>query len=426
MKNSSLFSAGDIPPLFQYEKLFSHLKYVPRDNQSKRGRPPYSKASLLRALVYKNLRSLPTLSDLSFELGNNPVMAEILGFNPLKKPPTKERFSHFRRSTPNEQFQEPRIFLVRKLLKRGAVTGKSIALDSCPIKANVKENNLKTSVKNRFDKTRIPSGDPDAKLGIIVHFPNPFRPKITYFWGYRNHTITDTHSELPIYEKTLPANKDEKKQAVPLLKELASCFDFPVENVIADANYDTEEILSYIYHQMKAAPIVPRNPRRSEIESFTVKRDTVLCPANLEMHKKGKMTSKGITYLQYTCPLHWGKKYKGQYLICPANNPKYTNQKGCNFLIRLTPSVREKINYGTQKFKTIYNQRTSAERVYSRLLAITMQNPTVIGLQATENHCTIAHITVLLVALAAHQMGFIDEIRYVKSFLPKFAGKLFL
>lgn len=137
MKNSSLFSSRDIPPLFQYEKLFSHLKYVPLDNQSKRGRPSYSKASLFRALVYKNLRSLPTLSDLSFELGNNPVMAEILGFDPLKKPPTKERFSHFLRSTPNEQLQEPRIFLVRKLLKRGAVTGKSIALDSCPIKANV-------------------------------------------------------------------------------------------------------------------------------------------------------------------------------------------------------------------------------------------------------------------------------------------------
>ena len=426
MKNLSLFSAGQIPPLFQYEKLFSHLKYVPWDNQSKRGRPPYSKVSLFRALVYKNLRSLPTLSDLSFELGNNPAMAEILGFDPLKKPPSKERFSHFLRSTPNEQFQEPRILLVRRLLERGAVTGKSIALDSCPIKANVKENNLKTSVKNRFDKTRIPSGDQDAKLGIIVHFPNPFKPKITYFWGYRNHTITDTDSELPINEKTLPANKDEKKQAVPLLKELTSYFDLPIENVIADANYDTEDILSHIYHQIRAAPIIPRNPRGSKNELFKVKRDIVLCPANLEMQKKGKMTTKGITYLQYTCPLHWGKKYKNQYLFCPANNPKYVDQKGCNYLIRLTPSVREYIEYGTQRFKTIYNQRTSAERVYSRLLAITMQKPTVNGLRATQNHCTIAHITVLLVALAAHQMGFEDEIRYVKSFLPKFAGKLFL
>ena len=39
---------------------------------------------------------------------------------------------------------------------------------------------------------------------------------------------------------------------------------------------------------------------------------------------------------------------------------------------------------------------------FSRLLAITMQRPTVIGLQATQNHCTIAHITVLLVALTVH------------------------
>jgi len=424
MKNY-LFSAGDIPPLFQYEKLFSHL-YIPWKTQTKRGRPPLPKASLFRALIYKNLRSLPTLSDLSFELGNNPSMAEILGFDPLKIPPTKERFSHFLRTTPNNQLQEVRIFIIQKLIENKVISGKSIALDSCPIKANVKENNLKTSVKDRFNKNRIPSGDPDAKLGIIVQFPKPFKPKISYFWGYRNHTITDTESELPIEEKTLPANKDEKKQAVPLLKELMSCFNLPIDNVIADANYDTEEILSHIYHKMKAAPVVPRNLRRSTSEQFTVKKDTVLCPAHLEMNRKGKMKSKGITYMQYNCPLHWGRKYSGQYLFCPAHNPKYTNQKGCNFLIRLNPSVRENIGYGTQKFKALYNQRTSAERVYSRLLAITMQNPTVIGLQATENHCTIAHVTVLLVALAAHQLGYKDKIRYVKSFLPKFAGKLFL
>jgi len=47
-----------------------------------------------------------------------------------------------------------------------------------------------------------------------------------------------------------------------------------------------------------------------------------------------------------------------------------------------------------------------------------MQTPTVIGLQATQNHCTIAHISVLLIALAAHRLGFGDKIRFVKTFLP--------
>jgi hypothetical protein len=48
-----------------------------------------------------------------------------------------------------------------------------------------------------------------------------------------------------------------------------------------------------------------------------------------------------------------------------------------------------------------------------------MLNPTVIGLKATQNHCTIAHITVVLIALAAHKSGFKDKIRFVKTFLPK-------
>lgn len=50
-----------------------------------------------------------------------------------------------------------------------------------------------------------------------------------------------------------------------------------------------------------------------------------------------------------------------------------------------------------------------------------MQGPSVIGLQATQNHCTIAHITVLLVALTAHRMGLKNNIRFVKFFMPKFA-----
>jgi len=41
----------------------------------------------------------------------------------------------------------------------GQIKGKYLSLDNCPIKANVKENNLKTNVKNRFNKKLIPKGD---------------------------------------------------------------------------------------------------------------------------------------------------------------------------------------------------------------------------------------------------------------------------
>ncbi len=49
------------------------------------------------------------------------------------------------------------------------------------------------------------------------------------------------------------------------------------------------------------------------------------------------------------------------------------------------------------------------ERTFSRLLTIAMQDPPTRGLDVTRNLCTIAHITVLPVALAAHQSGSSDQ-----------------
>ena len=49
-----------------------------------------------------------------------------------------------------------------------------------------------------------------------------------------------------------------------------------------------------------------------------------------------------------------------------------------------------------------------------------MQHPPVVGLKAISNYVTIAHITVLLVALTAAKNGMKDEVRFIKSFLPNF------
>ena len=163
-----------------------------------------------------------------------------------------------------------------------------------------------------------------------------------------------------------------------------SLFQLPREAVVADANYNTEEVLAYIFYEMKAKPVIPKNPRDYQKDDFQVKKNTIICPGNLEMHRRGKMTTRGRTYLQYSCRLYYGRLYQGRFLIYPVFHPKYFTQKGCNYLLRLSPTVRWQIDYNSQKFKKIYNQRTSAERVFSRLLTVTMQTPTVIGLQATE------------------------------------------
>jgi hypothetical protein len=414
----SLFLPEQIPPRVRFEKLFSHLPALTQKTNA-RGRPPFPRNALLRALIYQRLRGIPSLIELAFELENNPAVQAACGFATFQHPPSRERFSRFLQTTPHQDLEGLRKRLVRTLIEEKIISGGVCAMDSCPIEANVRENNLKTAVKARFDKTKLPRGDPDARLGVKIHFLQPLPSKVMFYWGYRNHIVIDAESELPLCEITHPNDRGEKKVAIPMLRDL-SALALPVSAVTGDANYDSEDILSYISLDMKAQPIIPHNPRRPSKKSFHLKRDTVLCPAELPMHRKGRMSSKGRIYLQYTCPLHWDKAYRGKYLLCPAGHPKFVNQKGCNYLLRLSPSIRDTIDYGSLRFKTIYHQRTSVERGFSRLLAIAMQNPTVVGLVATRNHCTIAHITMLLVALTAYSEGFPDKIRYVKSFVPRY------
>lgn len=419
MKQQDLLPVPVLPQPLLYDLLFEPLSNV-SPSEKQRGRPPLAPVLLLKAFIYKALRGIDTLTDLAFEFHNNPSIYQSLGFNLYKAPPSIERFSQFLRGTPNQFFQTIRIQLVEILLLEKVITGKHLVMDSCPIFANVRENNLKTAVANRFDKTRIPKGDPDARLGIQIHFPQPFKKEIRYFWGYRNHIVADASEEIPVWEVTPPADVSEIPQAIPMLRETKETFSLTIETVGGDSVYDSENILRFIIEDLKALAVIPRNPRgESTTPSYTVKGKNVYCQADLLMYRKGKTTHSrtGITYIAYCCPIHYGKE-RQHYLLCPAAHPKFITQKGCYVTIRLTPSIREQIDYGTEAFKELHNKRTAVERIFSRLLSIAMQNPPVIGKLAIQNYCTIAHITVLLVALAAKRSGHEDKIRFVKSFIP--------
>lgn len=415
-----LFDLADLPPAVKYEKLFENLPML-QENIPKTGRRPVSKNSMFKALIYKSLRRFPYLTDLTFELNNNPSVSKALGFYPLAPAPSTERFSSFLHDTSHHELISIRQRLVQELIKVGAISGNSIAIDSCPIVALLKENNLKTSMSDRFDKTKIPAGDPDARLGVLIHFPNPFKKEVRYFWGYRNHVINDTATELPIWEITKPANVSDINVAKDLIREACSLFNLNIRAVMGDTNYDSEDLLKFIINDLKALAIIPHNPRR-ESKGYQIKDGKVICEASLEMHRKGKMRPKrtGILYCQYTCPIIYDKQIRYQHITCPILHPKFFKGKGCNVLIRMEPSIRSEIGYDTQEFKELYKKRTSVERIFSRLLAIAMQNPTVRGYNANRNHVTIAHISVLLVALTAYLTGQQDKMRFVKSFVPNF------
>ena len=142
------------------------------------------------------------------------------------------------------------------------------------------------------------------------------------------------------------------------------------------------------------------------------------------------MVSRGIffdkkqnrTRHKFVCPVKASKKFARKVgWFCPWNHPKFfSNKLGCtvNLRIDVDTSIRNNIDYCSKSFKELYNRRTSVERIFARLLTLYMQSPYVIGLNAIRNHCTIAHITVLAVALACIKLGHKNKIRFVRSFFP--------
>ena len=84
MYQHPLFDLEEIfdKPLRRYELFFSILDLSILDKDRSVGRKPISKAAILRAFIFKNLRTIASLSDLSAELYERPALASVLGFSP--------------------------------------------------------------------------------------------------------------------------------------------------------------------------------------------------------------------------------------------------------------------------------------------------------------------------------------------------------
>lgn len=328
MRQNILFSIKDfldVKPLQNFRLLFDNLKHIQLTHVKQTGRKPILRESILNALIFKSLKSIPTLTQLYRDIADNPGAALCCGFD-IRKPITSvECFSAFLNDTPNKELTQIRNLLVHRLIE---------------------------------------------------------------------------------------------------LNE----FNFNIEAVMADRIYDTAAILKYIINTLHAKPRISINPRNTpqaaeEKEIKYTKAGNRICDANLEMLSRGVFyDKKQDRWLhKWICPLHHSKKYQYQFIVCPVYHPKFFSQKGCYAYKRVDDDIRKQIDYGSESFKTDANLRTGSERLFSRLLTICMQKPSVVGLKATTNHCTIAHITVLLVALTAVKNNFKDQLRFIKSFLPNFA-----
>lgn len=421
MSQLNLFFTKDLNPDY-FKKIESIFMLLPvADKHPCTGRPPHPQSAMLNALIFKNMRGIPNLVELTREIRLYPALAQVCGF---KSFPSKERFSSFLKDTPNQIFQSIRKNLVKELFHLKEISEKYISIDSCPVVSPVKQNNLKTTVRNRFDKTFPPKGDPESGLGVYVTFAK--EKKIQYFWGYKNHILNDAVSELPIMEITKQANTQDSKLFIPLFQSLKEQLSIKTKAVIADSAFDSYHIIEFIVKELKAKPIIARNPRGDRGPEFKLSPKNIpICMAGFEMYNWGKYLYKKRNCIRqkFVCPIKASKEFSEKVGFCPWNHPNFFNKRfGCivNLRIDVDTSIRNSIDYNSKTFKKLYALRTSSERIFSRFLTFCMQHPSVKGFNATSNVCTIAHITLLVLALSATKTGHKDKIRFIKRIIPHF------
>ena len=167
---------------------------------------------------------------------------------------------------------------------------------------------------------------------------------------------------------------------------------------LADKGYDVKNIYNQISLLYNGECIIPLNKRNTKNPKLLPQGNPV-CEAGLAMWKDGKFSDNGRTRQKFCCPL---KNSKNE--ICPCHHKNFYNGKkhrGCTKYITIPDDLRLSVDRGSQYFKATYSLRTECERYNSRFKNTGQERMWVRNQASVTNLNTLAHISLLAVAVAA-------------------------
>lgn len=204
-------------------------------------------------------------------------------------------------------------------------------------------------------------------------------------------------SGLPIYEITTTANVSDSSVALDVLENTHKFLPLNECTFVADKGYDVKNIYNQVHNLYDGECIIPLNKRNSK--DRTLFNNTLICDAGLEMKNAGVFSDSARTRRKFICPLRNSKT-----VVCPCNHKNFFNGKkclGCNRYITLPNDLRLQIDRNSRYFKTTYSLRTECERYNSRFKKTGQERVFVRNISSVTNLNTIAHISLLSVAIAA-------------------------
>ena len=379
-----------------YDKLFSSLDFtLPRAATGRRGFP---KEAIVCAFIVMKCEGFAQITDLMDYLGNNRLIAHYCGFNIMEPLPSYWTYDRFLRQLDNTGLKSVMADLVRQLYELGIVDTSFIGLDSTPVMANTKQNNPKSSAKNKFSKENHPKSDPDCALGVHSASNQHNERRYEFYWGYKSHVLVDCISGLPLYELTTPGNIADSAVAAEILAAADQTISLKECAFLADKGYDAKSIYNTVKTVYEGEAFIPLNPRSTKA-SKTLPAGNPICAAGLAMHKDGKTTDNGRTRQKYCCPFRQSKTG-----VCPCNHKNWNNGKknrGCTKYKTVPDDYRLSIDRSCLCFKRTYALRTECERYNSRFKSTGQERLWVRNGTSAANLNTLAHISALTVALAA-------------------------
>jgi len=188
------------------------------------GRPPFNPLGLFRFKIVLFLKGYRSQRALEREVRVDSRIRRLCGFD--EDIPSHSTIVRFERRIWFERLKKLVEPTVEDLVNCGFIKGLKVVIDSKPLKARCRRD-PKNPSRGWLDK--------EARLGRGVR---------GLIMGYKVHLVCDGEEDMPLAFTVAPANENEKRYAIPLLREAAE--RVKVEVVVCDKQYSTRKIREFV------------------------------------------------------------------------------------------------------------------------------------------------------------------------------------
>jgi hypothetical protein len=417
---STIASMLDVDPLVQdYRAFFSLLDWSvvergPTQRSNFYGSHGHPLATYIKAFLIRIKQGFIYATQLRDFLAKHPLLVIELGFQ-LELDPNADYGFDVERTLPcrywlGEKLRQLDHSLLQDLLAATVAAlkeeipglGEVVAFDVKHLYAWVKENNERAYVKDRYDKTHKPVGDPDCALGVkrrtnLEQADGSSLEKVESLWGYGSGVAAATvadYGDVVLAEYTQPFNENDITYFRPLNEQAILALGHFPTHITADAAYDAW----YVYDgpaRRGGIAAVPLN-RHGHLPVERNPDGVPLCAKGLPMHPT------------FTHNHTYG--YKAKRYRCPLLHPKPTGEtceqaqfagKGCvkDINIEAGGIMRVMLNRTSPLYKVVYNQRTCCERINSQAKELGIEHPKVRNRRSVTNLNTLIYLVINVRAL---------------------------